>query len=507
MIKVIKSSHLTSLHDRKTLIYLVLVLGFALLIHLFCMHTTSLLVEEAYYWNYAQHLDFSYLDHPPMVAVLIKFFTMIFGINEFSVRSASLFCWLITGFFSYKLSELMNRGSGPYALILLAIWPFFFFQLIIITPDVPLLACWSASLYYLYRSLTLNESHYWYATGMWLGFGMLSKYTICLLGLATLFYMIAVPNARRWFTQKEPYLCVLITFLIFTPVIYWNATHDWVSFIFQGNRRIAATTTSDFHYVIGLIILFITPLGTLGFLELLRKDTGKITYENTNTKKFIKIFILVPLGFFLLFSVNHKINFNWIGPLFLALIPWVAALSVNIPSRRIAWIASAFFMLSLYSVIILVAAFNKSEAIQLQVFKKLVAWEPLIKQFHEVAEQVEAQTQGSPAFVPLDSYPLASELAFYQAKFKAQNGITKTYPIIGRHIFGWDSLMYRYWSKNENLSGKTLIIISKDLHFFDDPGLIIKTKEIIPLAKIMSQGEGQGVRNIPYYYKVVQMKS
>ena len=31
----------------------------------------ELLREEAYYWNYAQHLDIGYLDHPPMVALLI----------------------------------------------------------------------------------------------------------------------------------------------------------------------------------------------------------------------------------------------------------------------------------------------------------------------------------------------------------------------------------------------------------------------------------------------------
>lgn len=63
------------------------------------MRHARLLVEEAYYWNYAQHLDWGYLDHPPMVAVLIKACTFLFGTNEFGVRSASLFCWFISAFF------------------------------------------------------------------------------------------------------------------------------------------------------------------------------------------------------------------------------------------------------------------------------------------------------------------------------------------------------------------------------------------------------------------------
>ena len=31
----------------------------------------ELIPDEAYYWNYAQHMDLSFYDHPPMVAWLI----------------------------------------------------------------------------------------------------------------------------------------------------------------------------------------------------------------------------------------------------------------------------------------------------------------------------------------------------------------------------------------------------------------------------------------------------
>ena len=42
----------------------------------------NLYPEEAYYWNYAQHLDLGYLDHPPMVAWLIHLGTTVFGNTE-----------------------------------------------------------------------------------------------------------------------------------------------------------------------------------------------------------------------------------------------------------------------------------------------------------------------------------------------------------------------------------------------------------------------------------------
>ena len=158
-----------------------ILVAISFLIKLLCIGTNNLLVEEAYYWNYAAHLDIGYLDHPPMVAVLIKLSTLLFGLNEFGVRMPSILCWIITAFFSMKLTELIKPQATPYALFLLAILPFFFLHSLVITPDIPLIACWSGALYFLYRALVLHQATAWYAAGVWLGLGLLSKYSIVLL--------------------------------------------------------------------------------------------------------------------------------------------------------------------------------------------------------------------------------------------------------------------------------------------------------------------------------------
>src|SRR4051794_25936798 len=41
--------------------------------------TIDLSPQEAYYWNYAMHPAFSYLDHPPMVAWVIRAGTLLLG--------------------------------------------------------------------------------------------------------------------------------------------------------------------------------------------------------------------------------------------------------------------------------------------------------------------------------------------------------------------------------------------------------------------------------------------
>lgn len=497
----------TAGQDRSTL-WLLLILVASLALHLLSMIYSNLLVEEAYYWNYSQHLDWGYLDHPPMVSLLIKLSTSLLGTTEWSVRISALFCWFISAFFSYQWTTLLNKRAGIYAILLLAVLPFFFGQSLVITPDLPLIACWSASLYCLYRALVLQESSYWYLAGLSLGLGMLSKYTISLLGLATLYYLITVPTARYWFKRKEPYLAAGLVLLLFTPVIYWNANHEWASFLFQTKRRFAATASTDLHALLAWLLLFITPLGAWSLWQLLKKHSLNHPLAPllpAEQKSFMRIFLLVPLGFFALFSLNHEINFNWIGPSFLALLPWIALSITQHPAKQKIWLSTAFFLLLVYSGFFLMAACHTSESLQKKLFIKAVAWETLIKNFHHLAQQLETKTQKPPLFVPLDNFPIGSELSFYQAKLLAQGQISKIYPVVGAHIFGEESLMYRYWTKEKNLVGKPLILVSKEPWRFEMPGLKQQIIETSELRSILSLGQGQGVNNIPFYYKIVQI--
>jgi len=63
------------------------------LLRLVYLGLPNLLPQEAYYWNYAQHPAFGYLDHPPMVAWLIKFGTLMFKHSEFGVRFGAFVSW------------------------------------------------------------------------------------------------------------------------------------------------------------------------------------------------------------------------------------------------------------------------------------------------------------------------------------------------------------------------------------------------------------------------------
>ena len=62
----------------------------------------DLMPQESYYWVYSQHLDYGYLDHPPMVARLVCLGTALLGRDELAVRLPAMICWLITAAFLFR---------------------------------------------------------------------------------------------------------------------------------------------------------------------------------------------------------------------------------------------------------------------------------------------------------------------------------------------------------------------------------------------------------------------
>src|SRR5260370_42325970 len=56
--------------------------AYAFVLRLVYAGSVEMMPEETYYWNYSRHLDFGYLDHPPMVAWLIRVGTAVFGQTE-----------------------------------------------------------------------------------------------------------------------------------------------------------------------------------------------------------------------------------------------------------------------------------------------------------------------------------------------------------------------------------------------------------------------------------------
>jgi dolichol-phosphate mannosyltransferase len=246
------------------MIRIVALAAYALLLKFFYLGLPELTYEEAYYWNYGQHLDIGYLDHPPMVAWIARLFTGLMGDTAFAVRLGPFVLWFIGAIYTFRLARsIFGRKTAIQSVLLYAVLPYFFLVGMLLFPDSSLVVCWAGALYYIHALLIEEKPWAFIGVGIFIGLGMLSKYSISLLGLAALLFVVFDGPSRKWLGSATLWLAIAISLVIFSPVIVWNARHEWVSILFQSADRTTGSFNFDLTDLIGYVIVLITPIGLM----------------------------------------------------------------------------------------------------------------------------------------------------------------------------------------------------------------------------------------------------
>lgn len=431
---------------------------FILLLRLVYFGLAQLIPDEAYYWQYAQHMDLSFYDHPPMVAWLIWLGTSILGHNEFGVRIGALLCGLVAMGYLYALAQnLYDKSTAMRAVLLLAILPLGFATGLLMTPDAPLIAAWAATLYYMERALVAGQNSAWLGMGIAFGLGLLSKYTLGLLGIAALVFVIIDPAARRWMKRPHPYLTALLALLLFSPVIIWNYENDWASFAFQSNRVLADDYEFSVHYLLSHMIILLTPVGFLAAaLALFAIKNAEDQQLGRRRHLFVQVFAGVPLFICLILSTFDQPRFHWTGPIWLALLPtiaWMMAQTghLNILAKRIqtAWQSTIIACIFAYAFVLHYVVLG-IPGIPYQLLTEHYFWRETASEIKQIAEEVRAQTGKEPIIAGMSKWSVASALYFYthdNAKLDIRS----------RNMFGDSGAMYEFWFPSQAPTNRPII--------------------------------------------------
>ncbi len=186
----------------------------------------------------------------------------------------------------------------------------------IVTPDAPLLVASSFVLYSLAKVLATGRGAWWLMVGAAVGAALLSKYTALFFGPAILIWLFVVPKLRRWLVSPWPILGGIVSLSMFSPVILWNADHQWVSFLKQfGRARIENFNPAFIGELIPTQIAFATPLvfilGLMGLYALLRRDGGAFASRALINSTFWTITL-----YFVWHSLHSRVEANWFAPVY-----------------------------------------------------------------------------------------------------------------------------------------------------------------------------------------------
>ncbi len=208
--------------------------------------------DEAYYWEWTRRLAPGYFDHPPGIALLLAASRALLGDSVLAVRSAPALAALVTHLGAVALAwQLAGRGEGGAvaarrAAVLVAVLPLATLGLVLATPDAPLFAATALAMVGVERALaapprSARALGWWGATGVALGGAFVAKYMAVLLPAGLVLACLVHPALRRRFAEPGPWVASAVALALFAPVVWWNATHDWVSFRFQLGHGFSGT--------------------------------------------------------------------------------------------------------------------------------------------------------------------------------------------------------------------------------------------------------------------------
>lgn len=435
--------------DYKNLTYFLLITSIIKLIFIALIPITP---QEAYYWYYSKNPDFSYFDHPPMAAYSILLGTTLWGDNSFGVKFMAV-VWSVatqlllfaTAKRFFSISENPDKTESKAFLVVLIYNITIFANLYSTTvvPDTPLLFFWLLCIYSIQEYFTTHQNKFWILAGIALGLGMLSKYSMVLITIAILLVFVFTKEYRKEFKNIHVYLAVIISIVIFLPVIYWNFKHEWASFLFQTVERAEKTkpfTLKYFFQLIGSQLFMLAPFVFWITLRLLAKSIS--IWKSSLASRLLLSAFLVPILLFTYVSFKSLVKMNWLLPAYLPAI----ILFVHFGFEIKRWLRNALITFSIVLVLIgylvlIIPNFPLGEG------NTWSGWKETSQKVYELQQKFGGNDK---VFIFGNSYKSASMLKFY---------LPDNQNTFAENIFGRNALQFDYWRKPDSVIGKDALYV------------------------------------------------
>jgi Dolichyl-phosphate-mannose-protein mannosyltransferase len=233
-----------------------------LAVHLYAGHHYGYFVDELYYLDCSRHLDWGYVDQPPLIAVVAWLVRHTLGQSLPAIRFPSA----VAGTVEVVLTAMIARELGgkrfAQALaaisVLLATGILASNSLFTMNSFEPLF--WMACAYLVIRIGKTGNERLWIWFGLVAGVGLENKYSMMIFGAGIVLGLL-LTQERRLLASRWVWIGGAIAFAIFAPNLWWNVQHHFPFLELQANiRRSGRDVSLGLFSFFGQEILTMLPL-------------------------------------------------------------------------------------------------------------------------------------------------------------------------------------------------------------------------------------------------------
>ena len=236
-----------------------------LVFHIYFNNRYGYFRDELNYMACGDHLQWGYVDQPPLIPFLVHCSRAILGDSLRAIRFipalASSLLLVQTALIAREL------GGRRYAMLLSAVCvliaPMYLSNASLLGTNCLEPNLWMGCAYFAILAIKRNDPRYWLWFGVTAGFGLEEKYTILVFGLGIVVGLLLTEHCRV-FLSKWIWLGGLAAFLIFLPNLLWNVHNDWPFAQLMHNIRAEGrdVVIGPLDYFLQQALLLVNPLTT-----------------------------------------------------------------------------------------------------------------------------------------------------------------------------------------------------------------------------------------------------
>ncbi len=243
-------------------------------LHLVFANGYGIFRDELYYLICSEHLDWGYVDHPPLSILLLWVQRTLLGDSLLALRTlpsiAAGVVVVLVGFIAREMGG--GRYSQALAAVCALIMPVLLGMSSFFSMNAFDVLFWALAIWVLCRLINTGNPTWWLWFGLVAGLGLENKLSFLFLGFALAVGLALTPH-RKQLLRFHLYAGAAIALALFFPHIIWQVRHQWATLEFMHNAsQYKNAPTNPLQYFLDQIVMahpLVLPIWVLGVVACL----------------------------------------------------------------------------------------------------------------------------------------------------------------------------------------------------------------------------------------------